>query len=146
MRPGPIMERSTNNEVKRNAKRRIAIALLLIVGLSALAAGYGFIDDPSGRALGMSTDYIRHSPFRSFLVPGIVLFTVNGLLAIIAATFTMLRGWRYQDLIFLQGLVLNGWIAVQVVMVRDFNLLHGLCLLIGLLLMRFGRELKAAAH
>lgn len=49
---------------------RITIIILLFVtGLNALAAGYGFVADPSGKGLGMTTDYLRFSPFANFLIP-----------------------------------------------------------------------------
>ncbi len=101
--------------------------------------------DPSGASLGLSTDYIRHAPFSSFLIPGMVLFVVNGLLSLLTAFNVIRRGAHYHDFIYVQGVILAGWIAVQVLMVRDFNLLHAGCLLISYFLMRWGRELKAAA-
>jgi hypothetical protein len=123
-------------------QRIIAIILLFLVALNALAAGYGFMADPSGRGLGMTTDYIQHSPFNSFLIPGIVLFIVNGICSMITAVIAIRQGRHYQDLIFAQGAVLTGWIVIQVLMVRDFNRMHATCLLIGYLLTRFGRQLK----
>jgi hypothetical protein len=62
--------------------RIIAIILLFIVALNALAAGYSFITDPSGNGLGSTTSYIRKSaPFKNFLIPGIFLFIINGILS-----------------------------------------------------------------
>jgi hypothetical protein len=123
-------------------RRIISIILLFIIALNALAAGYSFIVDPSGKAIGISTDYIRHSPFDSFLIPGIVLFIANGLLGLVAAIVAIRKGRYYQDLIVLQGLILTAWIIVQIIMVRDFNWMHGTCLLIGYLLIRYGNRLR----
>jgi hypothetical protein len=131
-----------SEETPLRRRRIIAIILLFIVAINALAAGYAFMVDPSGSGIGISTDYIRHSPFNSFLIPGIVLFVANGLFSLFVAIIAIRKGWHYQDLIFLQGVILTSWIIVQVAMVRDFNWMHATCLLIGYVLTRFGRELK----
>lgn len=62
-----------------NLSRITAIALLVFVAIGALYAGYSFIADPSGAGMGMNTSYLIHSPFKNFLIPGIVLFVVNGI-------------------------------------------------------------------
>ena len=65
---------------------RVTSFVLIITSLNALAAGYSFIVDPDGSGLGITMDYLQHSPFRSFLIPGIVLMTCIGIVSIIAAT------------------------------------------------------------
>jgi hypothetical protein len=126
------------------AIRIISIVLLLLTGLNALIAGALFIFDPSGAKMGMSTAYLEFSPFSSFLIPGIVLFTVNGGLNLLAAGFTIREKKHYPRWVAFQGVLLAGWICVQVLMVRDINLLHitmfsiGACLTtLGLILNRF---------
>ena len=57
--------------------RIAAIVLLLLNGLNALAAGYSFITQPDGRGLGMTTAYLRHSPFTTFFIPGLIKPTLN---------------------------------------------------------------------
>lgn len=53
--------------------------LQAFIGLWAVAGGVGLVLDPSGASVGIPLEYLRNSPFQSYLVPGIVLFTVNGL-------------------------------------------------------------------
>ncbi|MBL7882921.1 MAG: hypothetical protein JNL69_02555, partial [Bacteroidia bacterium] len=65
----------------------ISISLLVLTAINAAVAGVLFIIDPSGQKMGMSISYIKDSPFKSFLIPGIVLLIVNGLLNFIAAFF-----------------------------------------------------------
>ena len=126
---------------KRDTARITAIILLLIIGLSAVAAGYSFIYDPTGTGIGMTVAYLRHSPFSDFLIPGLVLFLCNGIGAIAVALMAFSRTKRYPRLVFAQGIVLVGWISIQTIMVRDVNVLHFACLTIGIVLIILSRKM-----
>ena len=123
--------------------RVTAIILLFITGLNALAAGNGFITDPSGEGLGMKTEYLRFSFFNNFLIPGIILFTAIGLLSIVTAIFAIKKARLYPLFIFIEGCFLTGWIVVQIMLVKDFNWLHFTFLAVVLLLIFLGRKIKA---
>jgi hypothetical protein len=125
-----------------NAARIIAIILLSLTGINAIIAGLLFIIDPSGEKMGMLVNYLKHSPFQTFLIPGITLFIVNGIMNCIAAIAIIKKHTYFPELILLQGLLLSGWIIVQVMMVSDFNWLHALMLTIGILLLCLGMILK----
>ena len=62
-----------------NISQKLAISLTLFTGLNALIAGFLFIIDPSGDKLGLSVAYLQSSPFTSYLIPGLTLFTVIGI-------------------------------------------------------------------
>ena len=122
--------------------RIITIVLLLLIAINALMAGYQFIKDPSGGSLGISPVLLQHSPFQNFLIPGIILFIVNGIFNLLAALFTLCR-WRYFPLmITFQGIILTGWIIIQVILLRDVYLLHYLLGTSGILLFLFGNRLN----
>jgi hypothetical protein len=100
--------------------RITAITLLLINSIGALWGGAGLIYDPSGEFMQMPLDFLTHSPFNSYLIPGIILFTVNGLMCLAAAILTI-RKWSYHpQLIILQGALLAGWLSVQIIMIQVF--------------------------
>jgi len=71
--------------------RILLITLLLITSINALISGFLFIVDPTGKLIGMTTDYLKASPFTSFLIPGIVLFTVNGIMNLVAGVALIKR-------------------------------------------------------
>lgn len=125
-----------------NSSRILAIVLLLLTGINGIVAGFLFIIAPDGSKMGMSADYLTNAPFSNFLIPGITLFVVNGLMNIIAALATIKKHSMFPLLIILQGILLSGWILVQVEMVRDFNPLHATMLSIGLCLCLLGIVLK----
>ena len=98
-------------------KRRLHLILgiiLAFVALGALPAGYLMIKHPDGSALGMTTDFLKNSPFRSFLVPGIFLFGVNGVLSLAGAVVCFLRSKYSSTVGLMLGLSLLVWICVQV--------------------------------
>lgn len=128
-----------NTAIKRI--RITAIILLFVIGLNALAAGYGFIVDPSGKGLGMTIDYLAYSPFDDFLIPGITLFFANGVLSMVIAIIAIRKQKLYPKAILLQGIILCVWIIIQVIFIRFFTVLHFVCLTIGLFLIIAGRYL-----
>jgi hypothetical protein len=114
-------------------KLKVIISVLLsAVAVNALLAGFSFIKDPGGQGLKVSVEFLRYSPFHDFLVPGVILFCVNGVLNVIAA-ITLICNWKYSWLfVAFQGMMLNGWIVIQVFMLRDFNILHVAFLILGI--------------
>jgi hypothetical protein len=114
----------------------VSLLLLSINGLGALYGGISLIADPTGGSMQMPLSYLEHSPFSSYLIPGIVLLLVNGCLSIGAIILLLIKHARAQWLVMAQGVLLSGWIVVQMLMLRMFYpplhltfLLMGLCLL-----------------
>jgi 2-hydroxy-6-oxonona-2,4-dienedioate hydrolase len=124
-----------------------AIMLLFIIAVGALAAGYSFIVEPSGKGVGISTDYLRTTaPFKNYLIPGIVLFTVNGILSVIIAVSAIKKVKHYTLLVLIQGCIFVGWIAIQLTMVTLFHPLHAIVASIGIILILIGGSLIAADY
>ncbi len=122
--------------------RVVSICLLFFTGINAIIAGLLFIIDPTGEIMGISITYLSNSPFSNFLIPGITLFVVNGLMNIIVAILTLINYSNFPILIIIQGLLLSGWIVIQVIFVRDFNALHFIMLTIGVVLLILGIILR----
>ena len=125
----------------QNRLRIIAIVLMMVTALNALATGYSFMVDPSGAGLGMSTSFIQNSPFTDFFIPGIILFIFNGLTNIFTSIIAIRKGKDYSLLISLQGLILLGWIIIQLTMVEIFHPLHLIMGIIGAFLIIIGVSL-----
>jgi hypothetical protein len=70
---------------------------------------------PDGHLLGMTAKMLAGSPFHSFLLPGIILFTVIGVGPMLAAALTLRRTAIAPLAAVAVGLVLIGWIAVEMV-------------------------------
>jgi len=116
--------------------------VLTIIGLSALPAGYSFMVEPSGAGIGLTTEYLQFSPFNNYWIPGFILFSVNGVMNVLALLSLLLKFKYYSQFIIFQGLLLTGWIVIQIFMVRDFNFLHFFCFGSGVWLMLAGIHFK----
>lgn len=112
--------------------RIIALILLLFNGISAIGGGIGMICNPTGDRTGMPLSMLEHSPFDNFLIPGIILLVMNGLLSILFAIFVIRRTGISSWLVMIQGCILLGWLLFQIAMIRDYAVvLHTLYLFVG---------------
>lgn len=115
----------------RKVKATLA-GLHLLTGILALFGGWAAISVPTG-PFGISTDMLAHSPFRTFFIPGLLLFGFIGLGQLIAAVFSFTR-YRYQSYVsFCFAGILFIWIIVQVAMLRVVLALHVVTFLIACL-------------
>jgi hypothetical protein len=127
--------------INRSA-RLLAIFLLLLNGIGALIGGWSLMSDPTGVELGLPPSWINRLPFTNYLIPGILLFVINGLLGILCAVGTFARAAGYERFIVTQGVLLMGWILVQVLMLQTVETLHISMLGIGLTLIALGMILS----
>ncbi len=131
------------------AARRIAIVFLLFLGLSAFVGSVPMIVDPGGTFIRMPLTLLEHSPFHSFLIPGLILFFCNGVLSLAIAIAVLRTTKNCGGWVSFQGCVIFGWITVQVIMLRQLYWLHFVYWGIGLLLMACGwilhKQMRAAA-
>ena len=70
---------SINPDTIKKSMRNLLIFLLAILGLGAIFGGAVLIISPSGNLFGMPLSMLQNSPFNNFLIPGIILFSVLGL-------------------------------------------------------------------
>jgi hypothetical protein len=118
--------------------RVIAAIALAFLSITAIWGAVLLMQDPMGRPMDIPVSVLRHSPFHSFFIPGIILLVSNGLLpcAFSVATAFCRRG--YGRWIAFQGCVLFGWITIEVMMLREVVWLHFLYWGIALLLIACG--------
>ncbi len=100
--------------------RLIAIILLLFNAVSALYGGWSLMADPSGGSLDLPLSILDHSPFKNFLVPGLILFITNGIFSLLFAVMALLKFMNYSWLVIFQGFILAGWLTIQIAMIREF--------------------------
>lgn len=89
----------------------------LIVALGAVPGGLAMIISPDGSMMGVE-GIVDRIPFDSLLIPGIVLFTVNGIGQTVAGIYS-LRKHRlspYISAIFGLGLIV--WIVVETLLLQ----------------------------
>jgi hypothetical protein len=94
---------------------RLAMVLETLLGIGALFGGGQFILAPDGHLLGLPLKMLAGTPFNSFLVPGLLLFTCVGVAPIAAAAITARRPAIVPLAALAVGVTLMGWITVEMV-------------------------------
>ncbi|WP_148347000.1 hypothetical protein [Robertmurraya massiliosenegalensis] len=108
-------------------------SLLLIVAIGAISAGIGFILEPDGHNIGMSVDLLRNSPFEDFFIPGIVLFTINGVGSLIGSIIALKRHPLTCTVTIVLGMIMMIWIGVQVYWIGLISILQPIFFGIGMM-------------
>lgn len=105
----------------------------LLVAIGAIPAGYLFLIAPDGSKMGMTVDALSGSPFSNFLIPGIFLFTVNGVFNLAAAVLSF-KKYKYAPIIGIGlGLALLIWVSVQVYSIGLSHFLQPIYFIIGII-------------
>jgi hypothetical protein len=123
--------------------RIIAIGLLFFNGVSAIFGGGGLILDPTGTSMQMPIELLEFSPFDSFLIPGIILFSMNGLFNVYVGILGLRKSRLFPSLTIVCGFLLTSWLTIQIIMIKDFYPpAHLTYYLVGILLMFLGFKLR----
>jgi hypothetical protein len=127
----------------KNSTRNLAIVLLFFNGISALFGGGSMIYDPSGQDLQMPIELLDTSPFDNFLIPGIILFSFNGLLNLIVGVLGIRKNHLFPNLTLLCGLLLTAWLTIQIILIKEFYApLHITYYLVGIALIILGLKMR----
>jgi len=94
--------------------RRVVLAVLLaVVALNAFGGGvYGLLG-----AQGVPAAWLDGSPFRTYVVPALVLLVVVGGSAALAAVLVLRRAATDRTVAIAAGAILLAWIVVQVAII-----------------------------
>ena len=107
------------------------MTLGLFAGVSALVGGASLLARPDGGALHLPRTLLAHSPFHSFLVPGLLLFFVVGL----SQLWSVALHVRRHPFAPLASLVAGGalvvWMVVEMLLLRTIEPLQVGYLLLG---------------
>ena len=125
--------------------RIVAIVLLFILGITAVGAAVGFLADPSGASMRVPSEFIKTTPFKNYIIPGILLLSVNGLPSITIAILVIQKVKLYPILIVFQGMVLILWLSGELVININayFPIIHIPCFTMGILLVVIGWWLRS---
>ena len=125
--------------------RVISIVLLFFNGISAIFGGGGLILDPTGSSMQMPIELLECSPFSNFLIPGIILFSVNGLFNLFVGILGIRKNTWFPLLTIVCGLLLVSWLTIQIIMIRDFYPpAHLTYYMVGIIMVFLGFKLRQA--
>lgn len=120
----------------------ILMALIFFQGVSGLYGGGALIIDPGGELLELPISILERSPFDTYMIPGLILFTILGIYPfIVLFGLWQQKIWSWPAAVVL-GIALIVWIGVEIMMVGYYptpplQLVYGLLGLILLIITQF---------
>jgi hypothetical protein len=112
----------------------LAVVLEIFTALGAIPVGIMFLTDPTGRAVGLPGGWIEATPFGNYLVPGLYLLLMNGVMMLVCAVLSVTRHNLAPWLTGVLGIGLIVWILVEIVLLPETMLLTWVFLAIGIVL------------
>ncbi|MFO7977269.1 MAG: hypothetical protein R6U64_01305 [Bacteroidales bacterium] len=112
----------------------LTVILLILNAAGALFGGWHLMMHPDGSSMGMTVQVLEHSPFDSFLIPGILLFFFLGMFSLVVLGTIVFDHRQYPWLIMIQGGIILGWILIQMILLQTVVTLQVGFGAIGLLL------------
>jgi len=120
-----------NPDFRRKFIRHSLGLLQAFIGVTAAAGGFGLVSDPSGVKMNVSLEWLNHSPFVNYFIPGLVLLMVNGVANILAAITTFLRHKHAADLAVALGIFLILYMTIEIWFIGLRNLSQILYVILG---------------
>lgn len=128
--------------------KTLLIILQALLGIGAIYGGVTLIISPSGELLGLPISMLEAAPFKDFLIPGIILFIVLGVIPCLAVYGLMTKkrskyaemlnlfsdmhwAWSYALYTSIAAII---WIQLQMVFIDDVFWAHTLYVFWGVLM------------
>lgn len=114
----------------------ILIAIILLISIGAIPSAIKIIQDPTGKLIQFPDNYLKNTAFRDYLIPGVILLIVIGILPLFLAYGLLRRdslkflnnlsiyrdkNWQFSFLMYYSFALLI-WIQVQTIFVPYFFL------------------------
>jgi len=98
-----------------------AVVLETLLSIGALGGGLVLMIAPRGEIMPLPLSALAGSPFDTYLVPGLILFSILGIGPLVAARLAWLRHPLAPTAAFVVGCGLLIWVAVEVAIIGYSN-------------------------
>lgn len=122
------------NQIKSRIPIIILCLLHLFLGINGLTGGALLVLKTDGSLLGMEPDWLKNSPFTSYLIPGLLLAFFLGVLPLVTLSGIISKNvWKVTDMFNIYrdkhwswafslytGIIAISWITIQLVLTKYF--------------------------
>ena len=84
-----------NVSIKKPFTCKLLIFMHILLGTGAVFGGLVLVIDPSGALIKMPISLLENSPFNNYLIPGIILLAILGILPLIIA-YALITKWSWK--------------------------------------------------
>ncbi len=116
-------------------QRWMLAALCLFTGITAIGGGASLVIRPDGSLLEASPSMLAHSPFATFLIPGVLLLAVIGIGSSVAGVLVARDARVAPYFAYVAGAALLVWIIAEMVLLRSHHWLQVGYLTVGALIL-----------
>jgi hypothetical protein len=104
--------------------KSLLFILVAFAGITSTISGLQMIGKPDGSIFNLSLSLLNDTPFKVYLVPGIILTTVVGLVNLFTVFYNLQQHVYRYNWPMAGGFMVSGWIVVEMILIHTFNRLN----------------------
>ena len=125
-----------------NKMKTLLFILVSFIAVTSTLSGILMISKPNGEILNLPINLLEGTPFKDFLVPGLLLTIIVGGVNLLAVFYNIQRHPNRYNWAITGGIVIIGWIISQMLLIRTLHWLHFIYVGIGFLIILIAYQLK----
>lgn len=133
-----------NSNGMRNTVKIILLVLLGVVASTSIFSGLAISLNPDGSMLQLDPTLLRHTVFRDFFIPGLILLILVGGSSLAGALSIAFDHHSAHLWVLAAGIIIIGWIVGQVMLIRTYHGLQLVYLVMGMLIAGLSFLIKPA--
>jgi hypothetical protein len=122
--------------------KTLLFILVSFIAVTSTISGLLMISKPDGSIFNLPLSLLEGTSFKNFLIPGILLTVLVGGANVLAVFYNMQRHPKRYNWAMAGGIMISGWIIVQMILLHAAHWLHFIYLGIGLLIILIAYQLK----
>ena len=122
--------------------KSLLFLLISFIAVTSVLSGLLMISNPDGGILNLPLVLLNGTPFKNFLIPGILLTTIVGGVNLLAVFHNIQRHDNHYNWAIAGGIMISGWIIGQMIIIQAAHWMHFLFLGVGILIILLAYQLK----
>lgn len=125
--------------------KAVLFFLIAFLAVSTVLASLLMMSVPDGSLLSMSTDLLKKSVFKDFVLPGLLLLVFVGVINLLALFYTLSNHKQRYNFSIAGGVMIIVWILLQYAIIQQALVLDIVYVIVGLAVILISLQLKGKA-